>query len=149
MKRSIIPASIVASCVMAFFMMSSFKTISTSSVSNAQALDPGIPITIIGSSPVGQPGPVYTGTVVMTGAINATGTFEMPTELHGMALHCTFELTLPDGNITIRMNCNMVTFNGAWTILGGTGAYQNLKGGGKLVMPNDTDEILTGTVRGI
>ena len=65
-----------------------------------------------------------------------------------MALHCIFLITFPNGTITIRMNCNMVTFNGVWQVLDGTGAYSNLKGNGSLIMPNDNDEILTGTVRG-
>ena len=85
-------------------------------------------------------GSTYFGNVVATGAINKTGTFVMPTQVLGMALHCTFILTFPDGTITIRLNCNMVTFNGQWQVLDGTGAYQNLKGNGSLIMPNNDDE---------
>jgi hypothetical protein len=142
MKRSIISISIIAACIMAFFMMSSFKTIPSASASKS-------PITISGSITSSDGGSTYFGDVTLTGGINASGSFVMPTEVLGMALHCTFVLSLPNGTITIRMNCNMVTFNGQWKILGGTDAYQNLKGGGSLVMPNDNDEILTGTVSGI
>lgn len=148
MKNSIISISIIGACTIAFFMMSSFKTTPSASASKALTFDRAELINIIGSSPSGQEGPIYTGTVGLTGGINATGSFVMPTEVLGMALHCIFVLTLPNGTITIRMNCNLVTFNGQWKILEGTGSYQNLKGGGSLVMPNDTDEVLTGTVSG-
>jgi len=147
MKKSIITISIMATYIMAF-MMSSFKTIPSASASKALAFDKEAVI-FSGSITSSDGGSTYFGDVTASGAINATGTFEMPTKLIGMALHCTFVLTFPSGTITIRMNCNMTTFNGVWQILEGTGAYQNLKGGGSLVMPNDTDEILTGTVKGL
>ena len=133
---------------MAFFVLSSFKTTPSVSTSKSLTFDRAAPITFFGSI-TGGAGTTYTGIVQASGAINATGTFVMPTESLGMALHCIFILTFSTGTITIRMNCNMVTFNGEWQIIEGTGAYQNLKGGGSLVMPNDTDEILTGTLRGI
>jgi len=145
MKKSIISFSFIAACIIALFMTSSFKAIPSASASKALTFDRGEPITIFATTTSVQ-GSTYFGPVTLSGAINASGTYVMPTEVHGMALHCIFVLTLPDGTITIRMNCNMVTFNGVWKILEGTGAYQNLKGGGPLVMPNDTDEILTGTV---
>ncbi len=148
MKKTIISFSIIAACIMAFLTMTSFNTISSASASKALAFDRGEPITIFATTTSSE-GSTYYGPVTLSGAINATGTYVMPTEVNGMALHCMFVLTLPAGTITIRMNCNMVTFNGVWKILDGTGAYQNLKGGGKLIMPNDTDEILTGTVRGL
>ena len=40
----------------------------------------------------------------------------------------------------------MVTLNGRWKILDGTGAYRSLKGGGSLTMPGD-DEELIGSVK--
>ena len=147
MKKSIISFPIIAFCIMAFFMLSSFNIIPSASTSKSLTFDRGEPITFFGVTTPGA-GPTYTGTVYATGAINSIGTFVMPTETHGMALHCIFILTFPAGTITIRMNCNMVTLNGQWHILGGTGAYQNLKGGGSLTMPGN-DELLTGTVRGI
>ncbi len=107
------------------------------------------PITIFTSGPFDPVTSTATGTVEVSGAFNATGTLEMQIEFLGNAIHCNLVLTLPAGTITIRMNCNGVTFNGVWQILEGTGAYQNLKGNGSLVMPNDLDEILTGTVRGL
>src|SRR5688500_292779 len=57
----------------------------------------------------GGEGTTYFGTVTATGGIVANGTYVMPTKQMGMALHCDLELTLPDGTISIRMNCNMRT----------------------------------------
>jgi len=91
-------------------------------------------------------GSTYFGTVKVTGGIKARGTYIMPTEEHGTALHCILFLHLPKGTIKIRMNCNMVTMNGQWKVLEGTCAYKNLKGGGSLVMPDDVQEILTGEI---
>ena len=143
MKRSIISMPFIAACVIGFFMMSSFKTIPSASASKAEA------ITIFATSPTAQ-GTTFSGPVTVSGALNASGTYVMPTQQMGMALHCLMVISIPHkGTITIRLNCNLVTFNGVWKILEGTGAYQNLKGGGSLVMPNDTDEVLTGTVRGL
>ena len=141
MKKSLISLSIIAICMMAFFMMSSFKTSSSADPSNSAG-----PITILSSNTTSSDGVTYVGNVQLTGAINASGTYVMPTEVLGMALHCTFILNLPQGTITIRMLCNMHTLNGRWTVLGGTGAYQNLEGGGSLTMPG-IEELLVGTVR--
>jgi len=141
MKKSPISLSIIAICMMAFFMMSSFKTTSSADLTNCAG-----PITILSSNTTSSDGVTYVGNVQLTGAINASGTYVMPTEVLGMALHCTFILNLPQGTITIRMLCNMQTLNGRWTVLGGTGAYQNLEGGGSLTMPG-IEELLVGTVR--
>jgi len=150
MKRSIISLSIIATCIMVSSFLSGFKTIPTASTLNSLTKDRAGSVTIVGlGNPLLTQGSTYYGTVTATGAFQASGFFEMPTEVHGMALHCTFLLTFPKGTITIRMNCNMQTFNGVWKILDGTGAYRNLKGGGSLIMPNDNDEILNGTVRGM
>jgi hypothetical protein len=149
MKKSTISFFLIAACIFAFFMISSFKTIPSTSTSKALTYGKGDPVVFSGSVTSSDGGSTYYGPVTATGAINASGTFVMPTEVHGMALHCIFVLTFPQGTITIRMNCNMVTSNGQWKVLDGTGAYQNLKGGGSLVMPNENDEILTGTVSGL
>jgi len=141
MKKSLISLSIIAICMMAFFMMSSFKTSSSADPSNSAGS-----ITILSSNTTSSDGVTYVGNVHLTGAINASGTYIMPTEVLGMALHCTFILNLPQGTITIRMLCNMHTLNGRWTVLAGTGAYQNLQGGGSLTMPG-IEELLEGTIR--
>ena len=127
--------------MMAFFMMSSFKTSPSAVPSNSSGS-----ITILSSNTTSADGVTYVGNVQLTGAINASGTYIMPTEVLGMALHCTFILNLPQGTITIRMLCNMHTLNGRWTVLAGTGAYQNLQGGGSLTMPG-IEELLEGTIR--
>ena len=145
MKKTIIPISIIALCIMAFFMFTSFKTISSSSTSKAPAFDRAESIRIYGTY-THAIGSTYYGTVEASGEINAIGTYVMPAKLLGNALHCIFELTFPTGTITIRLNCNMVTLKGQWQILYGTDAYQNLKGGGSLTMPGD-DEELVGSVR--
>ena len=148
MKRISIFTAATAACLIAFVMMSSFMMIPSASASKALTLNRSEPIHIFGTI-TSADGTTYYGPVTLSGAINASGTFVMPSQLIGMALHCTFVLKLPNGNITIRMNCNMVTFNGRWKILEGTGAYQNLKGEGSLVMPNDNDEILDGIIHGM
>lgn len=141
MKRSIISMPFIAACIIGFFTMSSFKTIPSASKAEA--------ITIFATSPTAI-GTTFSGPVTISGAFDAKGSYEMPTQQIGMALHCLMVISIPQkGTITIRLNCNLVTFNGVWKILEGTGAYQNLTGGGSLVMPNDTDEVLTGTVRGL
>lgn len=148
MKRSIISIPVIVVWIMAFLMMTSFKTIPSTSVSKKAPSDKVEAITIFATSPTAI-GSTYYGPVTVSGAINASGTYAMPALQHGMALHCVFMLSLPNGTITIQLNCNLVTSNGVWKILGGTEAYQNLKGGGSLNMPNDTDEVLQGTVRGL
>ena len=148
MKRSIISISIIAACMMAFFITSSFKTIPAASASKAQNFGGGETLTIISSNTTSLDGINDTGDVEWDGAINASGTYEMPTQVLGWALHCTFILSLPNGKITIRMLCNLRTLNGRWTVLSGEGAYQNLRGGGSLFMPGN-EENLTGTVSGL
>ena len=148
MKRSIISISIIASCMMAFLMLSSSRPIPSASALNSPTFSSGVPISILSSNTVSSDGINYTGDVELDGAINASGTYEMPTQVMGMALHCTFILTLPAGTITIRMLCNLVTLNGRWTVLNGTGAYQNLRGSGFLTMPG-IEEVLMGTVSGL
>ena len=145
MKKTIISFSIIAVYIMAFFMLNSFKTIPSASTSKALSFDRAEFIRIYGTNTYAI-GSTYYGTVDASGAINASGTYVMPAEVLGNALHCIFELTFPNGTITIRLNCNMVTLNGRWKILDGTGAYRSLKGGGSLTMPGD-DEELIGSVR--
>ena len=148
MKKSIISVSIIATYIMAFFMMSGFKTNPSSGISRPQKFNHAQSITITSSNTSTLDDVNYFGDVTLTGAINATGTYTMPTEVLGMALHCTFYLTLPQGTITIRMNCNMQTLRGRWTVLDGTGTYQNLRGEGSLFMPG-IEEVLNGTVSGL
>jgi hypothetical protein len=133
--------------MVAFLMLSSFKTNPSPSLLKSQTFGSGVPITITSSNTETLDNVNYFGDVEVEGAINASGTYTMSTQILGMALHCTFILDLPAGDITIRMLCNMHTLNGRWTVLSGTGAYQNLSGGGSLFMPG-IEEVLNGTVRG-
>jgi hypothetical protein len=135
---------------MTFIMLSSFKTIPYLSETKAKTFNKEAPVFFASSgSSVLADGSTYVGTVTATGAINAVGTYEMPTKIIGNALHCTFLLYFPKGTITIRMNCNMITFLGVWQITEGTGDYQNIKGNGTLIMPDDLEEYLYGTIRGM
>ena len=146
-KRSFVSIFIIAICIMISPFVSSFKPIPSAAKSSPFDRAGAITITGLGN-PLLTQGSTFFGTAITTGAFEAVGSYEMPTEVHGSALHCVFMITFPNGTVTIRMNCNMVTFNGVWKVLEGTGAYANLKGNGSLIMPNDDDEILTGTVRG-
>ena len=148
MKRSIISIPIIAICMMFFFMMTSFKSMPSAALSKDRNINSAASITIFSSNTTTVDNVNYFGNVTLTGAINASGTYTMPTQALGMALHCTFILTLPQGTITIRMLCNMQTLNGRWTVLDGTGAYQNLRGGGSLFMPG-AEEVLEGSVSGV
>jgi hypothetical protein len=147
MRKTITSVSAFTLCLAAAFITTSFNTVpsTSSNTSKAQRFNQSEPV-VFSTSATSAEGTTYFGTVDATGGINTTGTHVMPTETHGMALHCTLMLTLPNGTLTIRMNCNMKTFDGRWKILEGTGAYQNARGGGSLIMPNDTDEILTGNI---
>ncbi len=148
MKNLTISFSIIAFSMMALYLLAGFKPMPAAALKTGSVNQSGdISIFTYGTGFDGIS--TYTGTVRAQGAINASGTYVMPTEVIGMALHCLVEITFPDGTVTLRMNCNMVTFNGRWKVLEGTGAYRNLKGGGSLVMPNDNDEILTGSISGM
>ncbi|MHC2993343.1 hypothetical protein OB13_17815, partial [Pontibacter sp. HJ8] len=118
-KRISIFSSLIV-CLIALFIGSCSKTdiepATDPTVLEAQASQQGafkagqahkLPVTFY-TVATGAQGTTYTGTVRVEGAINATGTYVMPTETLGQALHCTLIVTLPDGSITMRMNCNMV-----------------------------------------
>lgn len=145
MKKAIFGTYAIMLCMLAFISLSSFSYNQNPSLSKSKVHKPeAITFHTVSTSSEGS---TYFGTVEVSGGITAQGTYTMPTELMGMALHCTLFLELPDGDITIRMNCNMVTFNGSWQILEGSGAYANLKGNGSLNMPDDVQEILIGKIR--
>jgi hypothetical protein len=150
MKRTLFAASLIAASTIALMLLTSFKTISADALKQNEEkalMQEKEWVTFYAHDPVLlSDGTTYTGTVTAEGAITKTGTNIMYTQVLGMALHCTIILTFPDGTLTIRMNCNMHTFNGRWKILEGTGAYADTKGEGALVMPNDVDEVLTGFI---
>lgn len=150
MKRKITSAALILTCLLASGILTGFKSVNafTQKAGLSQAEQKKQAVTFFAHDPVIlEDGTTYTGTISAEGAINAQGENIMYTEVHGMALHCTLIATFPLGTLTIRMNCNMKTFNGRWKILEGTGAYANVKGEGSLIMPNDVDEVLTGYIQ--
>ena len=83
-----------------------------------------------------------------SGAINATGTYDMPVTAHGrsLAIQCMVTIDFPNGSLLIRMNCEFAKNHGQWQIISGTSAYQGMRGNGTLVM-DENGETLTGYVR--
>ena len=148
MKKAIKSALALSISLFTLFTVSSFTKSAPIKGSNSivTALSEKTPVTFF-TRATSADGTTYYGTVEASGGIDATGTYVMPTEVHGMALHCLLIITFPDGTLTIRMNCNMRTGNGRWQILEGTGVYSELRGNGPLVMPNENDEILTGNIK--
>lgn len=152
MKKTTILLELTMMGILAIFLSSSFTpaaTVSSHGSAQTKALSDAEPVTVHATiTGVEEDGTTYTGVVEVSGTIDASGTFVMPTKALGMALHCILEVDLPDGDITFRLNCNMKTLNGQWKVLNGTGAYQELEGGGSLVMINNlTEEVMTGTIR--
>ena len=92
-----------------------------------------------------------TGTFVATGALDISGVAEMEVSVNanGMIAHCILTLTPDDGSgtIVIAQECQFASspIKGRWQIVGGTGAYAQLKGNGSLLMP-EFDEDMTGTI---
>jgi hypothetical protein len=79
------------------------------------------------------------GSLTITGAIGASGTYTMnPVVQTGRTFHCTNNLATPDGTITALTSCQSNSSGagttGTWRIVSGTGAYANLQGNGRLVM---------------
>jgi hypothetical protein len=85
----------------------------------------------------------WTGTFTTSGALDVSGSAVMDIDpnQNGVRAHCVVELTAPDGTITIHQECEFKTKppKGQWQIVGGTGAYANLKGNGSLTMPPATE----------
>lgn len=147
MKRTLLTVTFISS----FIVFASFKEVDTATLKHGATKAMSLKMKAVSffahDAVILDDGTTYTGTVTASGAITNSGTNIMYTEVLGMALHCTIIMTFPDGTLTIRMNCNMKTFNGRWKILEGTGAYATTKGEGSLIMPNDVDEVLTGFIQ--
>jgi hypothetical protein len=93
--------------------------------------------------------PNVSGTFTTSGSLTLSGTTTMDIGLNhnGKRGHCVVVLVTSDGTITIHQEC---TFGppipkGQWKIVGGTGAYANLRGSGSLTMPPAT-ELMTGVI---
>ena len=63
----------------------------------------------------------------------------------GNVFHCIITLVTSEGTLNIREECNKTTFMGQWQIVDGTGAYINLRGNGKVMMPRGF-EVLEGVI---
>ena len=145
MKRTFVKAAAIVMYVLALFLLTGFSTQNRNAPKHSLLKKENV-VFHTHATGVLHDGSTYVGTVMSEGAITQNGSYVMPTKVSGMALHCMLYLAFPDGTLTLRLNCNMVTFNGTWQLLEGTGAYANKKGQGSLVMPNDVDEILTGVI---
>jgi hypothetical protein len=143
----------IALCVIAFFTMGS--------VPSASASTP-IPVTITAAYDFSN-FPNVTGTFTTTGALTISGTSTMHVELNpfnGVRAHCVVTLIAPNGTIIIDQQCQFATSmpapypngqgKGRWEIVGGTGAYANLNGNGRLTMPTSAqgfpEEAMTGFI---
>jgi len=95
--------------------------------------------------------PNVAGTFVTSGALNLSGTSTMniSQNINGVIAHCDVVLTPSDGSgsIFIHQECvfNTPIPQGRWEIVGGTGAYSNLKGNGFTTMPPD-QEAMSGVI---
>jgi hypothetical protein len=70
------------------------------------------------------------------------------------SFHLTKTLECPDGTLTINVDAATVfgspTDQGGWSVVGGTGAYAGLRGGGDLVgtyIPDGIIDLYTGVLR--
>ena len=97
--------------------------------------DHGLPVRIEQISTAVNEEGNETGTFTSTGGIRTSGTFFMEIKLIGTdSIHCLNKLSAPEGTITMRMRCSMVTNKGEWNIISGTERYRYLRGSGSLVM---------------
>lgn len=91
------------------------------------------------------------GTFEASGAVETSGGESQVVRVDGFTLHCVHTLTNAEGTIVIHSQCNMVTSEGQWRVVSGTGAYTGLQGNGSLAMvftddPAEAFEILEGRV---
>jgi hypothetical protein len=144
-KRSLV----IMLCVVAFTIASALS---------ASAAPTPVPVTITAVYNFST-FPNVTGTFTTSGALTVSGTSTMHVELNvnGIRAHCVVTLIPSDGSgtIIIDQQCQFATSmpapypdgqgKGRWEIVGGTGAYANLNGNGKLTMPG-TEEAMTGFI---
>jgi hypothetical protein len=106
-----------------------------------------IPVTIT-MTITGGAFPTFTGPITTTGDLIPPAEGSMYVNSFGNVFHCIITMVTSEGTITIREECNKTTFMGQWQIVDGTGAYANLRGNGKVMMPR-RQEVLEGTIAGI
>jgi hypothetical protein len=106
--------------------------------------DHGRSVTIASTNLVSpKPGNI-TGTFIATGAFNTSGTQVMDVVPLGTdSIHCILNCTAQEGTFTIEMKCEKPPMmNGAWRVIGGTGAYAFLSGSGSLIMSFPPDPLV-------
>ena len=100
------------------------------------ALNSGKPIPVtITLTITGGAFPTFTGPITTTGDLIPPGQGSMYVNSFGNVFHCTITLVTSEGTLNIKEECNKATFMGQWQIVDGTGAYVNLRGNGKVMMP--------------
>ena len=143
----------------ALFIFTGFKKIDNVDLPSAQPLknnkvDAGtsnylnhnqpIPITIT-MAITGGTFPTFTGPVSTSDNLLPPGDGSMYVSSFGNVFHCIITLITSEGTLTIKEECNKSTFMGQWQIVEGTGAYENLRGNGKVMMPKGF-EVLEGVI---
>jgi hypothetical protein len=113
-------------------------------VSNTSKTNKPTPVTIT-MAITGGTFPTFTGPITTTGDFIPPGEGSMFVNSFGNVFHCIITLVTSDGTLTISEECNKTTFMGQWQIDDGTGAYVNLRGNGKVMMPRGF-EVLEGVI---
>ena len=113
-------------------------------VSNTSKINKPIPVTIT-MTITGGTFPTFTGPITTTGDVIPPGEGSMYVNSFGNVFHCIITLVTSEGTLKIREECNKATFMGQWQIVEGTGAYVNLRGNGKVMMPRGF-EVLEGII---
>jgi hypothetical protein len=127
-------------------VQSANNNIANTNVVVATPLNPGKPIPVtITMTITGGVFPTFTGPITTTGDLIPPGEGSMYVNSFGNVFHCIITLVTSEGKITIREECNKTTFMGQWQIAEGTGAYVNLRGNGKVMMPRGF-EVLEGVI---
>ena len=153
MRHNKILSAAIALCLVAFFTMGS--------VPSASASPPTpVPVTITAVYDFST-FPNVSGTFTTSGALTISGASTMHVDLNvnGIRAHCVVTLIPSDnsGTIIIDQECQFATSmpapyptgqgKGRWEIVGGTGAYANLNGNGRLTMPGPPPtEAMTGFI---
>jgi len=95
---------------------------------------------------------VFTGTI---GTVPVSGTTHMEVRVVGQTFHCTHTWVSGASTLVFDSDCNMMTLNGQWRDVSGTGIFANFFAQGSLFMDLDgydldgvtyqVAEILTGS----
>jgi hypothetical protein len=144
MKKSKFISAAITLLLIAFF--------TTSWVSSTEGNKPTA-ISIVGTFSWTE-GTTFDGPVILSGAIEASGTANMVADInaHGNVYHCVWTLAFAEGTITLHEQCEIAgsTWQGRWEIVSGTGVYSNLRGNGSSLMPDKGDgfywEVLKGVI---